>query len=462
MKRAAFGIVRVSRSERIVSKNTFHLCSLVSPPTQTHKRLYHTDPPSSKGDTLHSDETTKHPLYSPLFIKSESNEYPFIPEGRGIPITVGLSGGVDSSVSAFLLKKRGYDVTGVYMKNWDELDELGVCTGEQDWIDAQKVCSKLGIKCKQVDFVKEYWHNVFQRFLEDYRNGRTPNPDVFCNREIKFKEFMNYAMERTGAQYIATGHYARTNFNGESVQLLRGFDSSRDQSYFLSFTPWTAFSRTLFPVGSLSKNQVRQIALDEGIHVAQKKGSTGICFIGERNIQKFLSEYIELQKGKFVDINTWEVLGEHEGLCYYTVGQNAAIGGMKEKMYVCKKDIKEGIVYVCNGLKNPALFCDTCIVDEPNWIVDGLPQTLNDENFEYSYQIRHLQEPGVCKVTKLSPHSETDNRLVVQFNKPQRGVAAGQILVLYHKDVVLCGAIISEPGPSYQEQKRALPDDVHF
>jgi tRNA (5-methylaminomethyl-2-thiouridylate)-methyltransferase (EC 2.1.1.61) len=268
-------------------------------------------------------------------------------------IIVGMSGGVDSSVAALLLKEQGYEVIGVFMKNWDEKDDDGVCTVVEDYDDMRRVCDQIGIRYYSVNFVKEYWDRVFSYFLEEYKKGRTPNPDVMCNKEIKFKAFLEYSM-KVGASHMATGHYARVDFNDGEYRLLRGLDSNKDQSYFLCMLNQNALSKTLFPIGHLNKKEVREIAAKHGLQTANKKDSTGVCFIGERNFNKFLNNYLPAKGGEIKTVEG-EVIGRHEGLMHYTIGQRKGLGiggrGTGEPWFVVEKDLKKNILYVAQGEK---------------------------------------------------------------------------------------------------------------
>ena len=295
-------------------------------------------------------------------------------------VVIGISGGVDSSVAAYLLKKQGYNVIGLFMRNWDSVinnDYLGnpnldndICPQEQDYNDALKVCEKLNIPLHRVDFVKEYWDNVFTYFLDELNKGRTPNPDVMCNRYIKFDAFVNKAKE-LGADYVATGHYARV-IDGK---LCKAVDDNKDQSYFLAYVNSEKFKNVLFPIGELTKPEVRKIAIELDLVTAKKKDSTGICFIGERNFRNFLKNYLPNMPGNIVDIETEEVLGQHIGLMYYTLGQRKGLnlGGNKEKHYVAKKDVKNNILYVASGDENKYLYTNYAIIENFNFLTNKKP-----------------------------------------------------------------------------------------
>jgi len=294
-------------------------------------------------------------------------------------VVIGMSGGVDSAVSAYLLDKEGYEVVGLFMRNWDSNingDEEGivdgVCPQELDFIDAKKVCDYIGIPLYRVDFIKEYWDNVFSYFLEELKKGRTPNPDIMCNKYIKFDVFKKEA-KKLGADFIATGHYARH----EGGKILRGVDCNKDQTYFLSQVRSSEFSDVLFPVGHLTKNEVRKIAKEANIPVAEKKDSTGICFIGERNYQRFIQNYLKGKPGDIVNIDTLEVIGRHNGLMNYTIGQrrNVGLSGDNERHYVCGKDLEKNVLYIAFGDDNKYLMSDEAVIEDMNFISDIRPET---------------------------------------------------------------------------------------
>ncbi len=354
-------------------------------------------------------------------------------------VIVGMSGGVDSSVAAILLKKQGYEVEGLFMRNWDSMvnnDILGnpdlnnnICPQEQDYNDALKVCEKLDIPLHRVDFVKEYWDHVFTYFLDELKRGRTPNPDIMCNKFIKFDLFIKEA-KRLGADYIATGHYARLK-NG---RLLRGIDNNKDQTYFLCQLSNKQLENVLFPVGDLVKSEVRELATEYDLITADKKDSTGICFIGERNFNNFLKNYLPNQKGKIVNIETNEEIGEHVGLMYYTLGQRKGVGisGNKEKLFVVGKNLEENILYVAFGDDSEYLYSDECIVEDMNFISDQRP-TFCTAKFRY----RQKDIPVVIEYI-----DETHIR--VKYPSKVRAVTPGQACVLYFGEECLGGGIIKE------------------
>lgn len=353
-------------------------------------------------------------------------------------VVVGMSGGVDSSVAAYLLKKQGYDVIGVFMKNWEEKDENGNCTSDEDYKDVIKVCEQLDIPYYSINFEKEYWDKVFTYFLEEYKKGRTPNPDIMCNKEIKFKVFLDYAYD-LGADFIATGHYARTKVNNDETLLLRGIDNNKDQTYFLSQLSQNQINNILFPIGDYEKSQVRKIAEEANLITAKKKDSTGICFIGEKNFREFLSKYLPAQKGKMVDLDG-NIRGEHHGLMYYTIGQRhgLGIGGTKdtdgEAWFVCGKDLDKNILYVCQGFHNPALYSDSLLASSLSFISDNY-----SDSFECTAKFRYRQQDVKVKVNILK-----DNKVKVTFFEPVRAVTPGQAVVFYKDEICLGGALIDE------------------
>lgn len=354
-------------------------------------------------------------------------------------VVVGISGGVDSSVAAYLLKKQGYNVIGLFMRNWDASlnnDTLGnptlndnICPQEQDYNDAIKVCQKLDIPLKRVDFVKEYWDYVFTYFLDELKKGRTPNPDVMCNKYIKFDMFAKEA-EKLGADYIATGHFARK----VGDKLLRGIDANKDQTYFLSQTSKKQLNNVLFPVGDYTKEEIRKIAKDLDLITATKKDSTGICFIGERNFSKFLNNYLPNQPGKIVNIDTNEVLGNHVGLMHYTIGQRRGldVGGFANRMFVVGKNMDENILYVALGENNPYLFSTSCVVEQMNWISNKRPLFC-------TAKFRYRQMDNDVTIQILD-----DENILVKYPQGVKAVTPGQACVLYDGDECIGGGIIKE------------------
>lgn len=355
-----------------------------------------------------------------------------------------MSGGVDSSVAALLLKEQGYKVIGLFMKNWDETDENGECPADADYQDVIRVCEKLDIPYYSVNFVKEYWDSVFQEFLSDYKKGFTPNPDVLCNREIKFKVFYEKA-KLLGADFLATGHYCQV----EDGKLKKGADLNKDQTYFLYAINKDVLTDVLFPIGHLPKPEVRALALKHGLATATKKDSTGICFIGERNFKDFLSQYIKSQQGNFVDTNG-KILGKHDGTCFYTLGQRKGmgIGGPGAAWFVVAKNFEKNEVILAQGDDHPALYADELQASELNWLVDE--KTL-PETFTCKAKVRYRQTEQPCKVIRQG------TTLRVIFENPQRAMTPRQSVVFYDGEICLGGGIISEIGPNYFERGLPLP-----
>ena len=355
-------------------------------------------------------------------------------------VIVGMSGGVDSSVSAYLLQQQGYEVVGLFMKNWEEDDNEEYCSAATDLADAQAVCDKLGIKLLTINFAAEYWDNVFEHFLAEYRAGRTPNPDILCNKEIKFKAFLDYAAEDLGADYIATGHYVLKGEHNGKVQLLRGLDKNKDQSYFLYTLSEAQISKSLFPVGELEKPQVRKIAEELGLVTAAKKDSTGICFIGERKFRDFLARYLPAQSGLIRSVDG-EVIGEHQGLMYHTLGQRKGlgIGGLKNAeetpWYVVDKDVEHNELIVAQGYDHPTLYSGGLIAGQLHW-VDRQPirKTIN-----CTVKTRYRQQDLPCQINPID-----DEHIEVIFDQPIAAVTPGQSAVFYLGEVCLGGGIIEE------------------
>ena len=352
-------------------------------------------------------------------------------------VVVGMSGGVDSSVAAYLLQEQGYAVRGVFMRNWQETDPEFPCTAAEDARDAMGVCDKLGIELDAVDFSQEYWHRVFAYFLDEYRRGRTPNPDILCNKEIKFKAFLDHALAR-GADYIATGHYARIRKSDGRYQLLKARDLSKDQSYFLYTLGQAQLARSLFPVGELQKSEVRRIAARQGFANAAKKDSTGICFIGERDFNKFLSRYLPAQPGE-IRSPDGESLGRHHGLMYYTLGQRKGIGiggrkGAEENpWYVVAKDMAGNTLIVAQGHDHPLLYSRGLTAGALHWVAGEAP----DLPLRCRAKTRYRQTDQDCVLTR-----NDDGGYTVEFAQAQRAVTPGQSVVFYQDDVCLGGGII--------------------
>ncbi len=355
-------------------------------------------------------------------------------------VVVGLSGGVDSSVAALLLKEQGYDVEGLFMKNWEEDDTADHCTAAEDLADAQAVADALRIPLHTINFATEYWDRVFTHFLDEFRAGRTPNPDVLCNTEIKFKAFLEHAID-LGADAIATGHYARVREHDGRFKLLKGLDAGKDQSYFLHGLNQYQLSRALFPLGELDKGEVRKMAEAAGLVTFAKRDSTGICFIGERNFRTFLKRYLPAQPG---DMQTpeGETIARHEGLMYYTLGQRQGlgIGGVpgypEEPWYVVDKDLENNILVVAQGHNHPRLFSERLVAGAVHWISGEAPAVP----LPCSARVRYRQSDQTCTMESLSGAT-----VRVRFDKPQRAVTPGQSVVFYASDVCLGGAVIETP-----------------
>lgn len=351
-------------------------------------------------------------------------------------VVVGMSGGVDSSVAALLLKEQGYDVIGIFMKNWDEKGDFGYCTAEEDYEDVRAVCNQIDIPHYIVNFEKEYWDKVFKYFLEEYKKGRTPNPDVMCNKEIKFKAFLEYAL-KIGADFLATGHYARVDYHDAEYRLLRGKDNNKDQTYFLCALNQTQLSRSMFPLGHLSKKSVREIAEKEGLKTAKKKDSTGICFIGERNFEDFLSKYLPSQPGEIKSFDG-RILGRHNGLMYYTLGQRKGLGiggiGSGEPWFVADKDLRGNVLYVVQGSSNPKLFSYGLQAKDVNWINSS---SINKKTFKCTGKFRYRQQDQGVRVEIIN-----DKECKVIFDNPQKAITPGQAVVFYDGEVCLGGGII--------------------
>jgi tRNA-uridine 2-sulfurtransferase len=370
-------------------------------------------------------------------------------------VVVGMSGGVDSSVTAYLLKEQGYKVVGLFMKNWEELDESGVCQSSKEFADVVKVCEQLDIPYYSVDFVEEYRERVFQTFLDDYAKGLTPNPDILCNREIKFDVFFKYA-RGLGADFLATGHYCQNKVIGGRHRLVKGVDPGKDQSYFLHAISEEVLPHVLFPIGHLEKAEVRNLAMKAGLATKEKKDSTGICFIGERNFRPFLSQYLAPKKGPFVSLDG-ESVGEHDGAQFYTIGQRKGLGlgGQGEPWFVVDKKMESNEVIVVRGERHPRLFADELWAIDLNWInLDG--QQVAQQASKLFAKTRYRQpDQGVSR----GNFSSEQWHLV--FDHPQRALTPRQSLVMYcemeGEMVCLGGAMIDRLGASYYERNIELP-----
>ncbi|RAJ98907.1 tRNA 2-thiouridine(34) synthase MnmA [Aliidiomarina maris] len=355
-----------------------------------------------------------------------------------IKVIVGMSGGVDSSVSAYLLQQQGYQVEGLFMKNWEEDDTDEYCAAATDLADAEAVCKKLGIELHTVNFAAEYWDNVFEYFLQEYKAGRTPNPDIMCNKEIKFKAFLEFAAEALGADYIATGHYCQRRFNGSTWELIRGLDDNKDQSYFLYTLSHEHIAQTLFPVGHLPKPEVRKIAEAQDLVTHDKKDSTGICFIGERKFKDFLQQYLPAQPGDIVSVDG-TVLGSHQGLMYHTLGQRKGlhIGGLadasEDPWYVVDKDVAANQLVVAQGKNHPRLFSRGLIAKQLHWVA----REALHEGLACTVKTRYRQQDIPCQIKVID-----QDTIEVMFDAPVAAVTPGQSAVFYSGDVCLGGGII--------------------
>ncbi|PWG00651.1 tRNA 2-thiouridine(34) synthase MnmA [Levilactobacillus bambusae] len=354
-------------------------------------------------------------------------------------VVVGMSGGVDSSVVALRLKQQGYDVVGVFMKNWDDTDENGVCTATEDYKDVAKVASQIGIPYYSVNFEKEYWDRVFTYFLAEYKKDRTPNPDVICNKEIKFRAFMDYVMD-LGADYYATGHYAQLQRDEAGhMHLMRAVDQNKDQTYFLSQLDKDQLDRVMFPIGDLTKPEVRQMAQDAGLVTADKKDSVGICFIGEKGqFKDFLAQYLPAQPGQMMTLDG-EVKGEHAGLMYYTIGQRRGLGiggdqESNEPWFVIGKDLEKNVLYVGRGYENPNLYATHLDASDIHWVND----LDRGQDFHVTAKFRYRQ-----KDVGVAVHLSDDRQKVtVTFDEPARAITPGQAVVFYDGAECLGSAII--------------------
>ena len=348
-------------------------------------------------------------------------------------VVVGMSGGVDSSVAAYLMKQQGHEVLGVFMNNWEEKDDRGVCTSQKDWDDVRRVCDVIDIPYYSVNFAREYKERVFAHFLEEYQKCRTPNPDVLCNREIKFNVFLNFA-ETLGAEKLVTGHFANLGRQGDKVTLLRAKDENKDQTYFLYMLGQRALSRACFPVGGLLKSEVREIARKQGLPTSEKKDSTGVCFIGERDFRAFLKTYLPAQGGDMVD-ESGRVVGHHEGLMYYTLGQRRGLGigggGNGQRWFVIEKDVKHNRLIVSQG-EDDRLYTPRAEASEATWISGEAPGA----EIECMVRLRHRQPLQKCCI------QISGEKVHMDFDRPQRAVTPGQSAVFYQGDVCLGGAIV--------------------
>ncbi|XP_076469227.1 mitochondrial tRNA-specific 2-thiouridylase 1-like [Babylonia areolata] len=367
-------------------------------------------------------------------------------------VVCGMSGGVDSAVSALLLKKKGYEVVGLFMKNWDVADETGRCAADADLQDAELACHALDIPLHQVNFVKEYWHQVFSEMVRDYQKGVTPNPDIMCNKHIKFDAFFRHATQTLDADAISTGHYARTSADYDldsvdprkGVQLLKSADSVKDQTFFLSQISQQALQRTIFPVGELRKDVVKRIAVEAGLEkIAKRKESMGICFIGSRQFQRFMEEYVEPKPGNFLDVETGDVVGQHKGIHYWTLGQRANIPGLRRAYFIAEKNAQTNDIIVASGTDHPALFCQTLFTGTPHWICKPPRSLMEEQMVDLDFRFQHKHPLVSCTATLSG-----GNTLIVSISRPMRAVTPGQYAVFYRGDECLGSAKILRTGPS--------------
>ncbi|QJS96262.1 tRNA 2-thiouridine(34) synthase MnmA [Dolosigranulum pigrum] len=365
-----------------------------------------------------------------------------------IRVVVGMSGGVDSSATALKLKREGYDVVGIFMKNWDDTDENGVCTATEDYKDVQAVANQIGIPYYSVNFEKEYWNKVFEYFLDEYKKGRTPNPDVICNKEIKFKAFLDYAMD-LGADYVATGHYARVERDDDgTVHMLRGVDSNKDQTYFLNQLSQDQLQRVMFPLGEMEKPDVRQLAEEAGLKTADKKDSTGICFIGERDFKEFLMNYLPAQPGEMQTLDG-DVVNTHDGLMYYTIGQRQGlgIGGSKEygnePWFVIGKDLERNVLLVGQGFHHEHLYATHLEASDFSFTVKAPAEA----EFRCTAKFRYRTDDVPVMIKMNDDRTEA----IVEFDEPQRAITPGQAIVLYDGEECLGGGTIDR---AYKEDKQ--------
>ncbi|MBR2826088.1 MAG: tRNA 2-thiouridine(34) synthase MnmA [Erysipelotrichaceae bacterium] len=359
-------------------------------------------------------------------------------------VLVGLSGGVDSAVAAYLLKQQGHEVAGAFMRNWDSAannDYLGnptidddICPQEQDYLDAMKVAKALDIPLLRIDFIKEYWDDVFSNFLSEYRLGRTPNPDILCNKYIKFDAFFKFAYEQ-GFEKVATGHYARVRQTENGAEMLKALDLNKDQSYFLSQIKREALNDTLFPLGDITKPEVRRMAEELDLAVADKKDSTGICFIGERNFKEFLNNYLPAHDGDIIDVVTKEVVGRHGGVLYYTIGQRKGlgIGGNQGRWFVVGKNVEKNELYVANSHSTEWLNSDSCLVSQVNWLKDVSFPVKGTAKFRYRQKDNEVT---------IEPYD--DELYIVRYPQTVSSVTPGQQAVFYDGDVCLGGGVIEK------------------
>lgn len=378
-----------------------------------------------------------------------------------------MSGGVDSTVSALMLKSKGYEVIGVHMRNWDLVDETGECTADQNAQEAEDICKRVGIPFREVNLVKEYWNKVFLPLIQDYESGLTPNPDILCNSQIKFSDFLQICHEDIGCDAVATGHYARTSFGEDlenyhpdkNVKLLKSMDQVKDQTFFLSQVPQEGLRKVMFPVGGMTKDVVKKLATSSGFQdVAKKKESMGICFIGKRKkgFQKFLEDYVENNPGNVIDIDTGLVIGKHNGVHLWTVGQRIPNTAKSDRLFVARKDADSQTLFACHGRDHPALFCEYFFAGKPHWI-DRQPDQLRhgSKSLECEFRFQNTQPLTKCVVSFSMTSTSADNwefmdqsALTVSSAEPLRAVTPGQFVAFYKGDECLGSAVITRPGPN--------------
>ena len=378
-----------------------------------------------------------------------------------LKVLVGLSGGVDSAIAAYELKKAGYDVTCCFMRNWDSVlnnDTLGnntlnndICPQEEDYNDAKRVADKLGLELLRSDYIEEYWNYVFKNFIEEYEKGRTPNPDILCNKYIKFDYFLNFAKEK-GFDYIATGHYFKAVEENGVRHYYKAADLNKDQSYFLAQVSKSALDKSLFPLADINKTDVRRIAHELNLDIADKKDSTGICFIGERNFRQFLKNYIPMKKGKIIDIDTLEEVGEHEGVYYYTIGQRKGfgVGGNKGPYYCVGKDVKKNILYLTSVDNEEYLDSDSCLIEGINWIED-IPDEMDIEA-----KFRYRQQDNKVHIKKVNKTSA-----ILTYSQKIKAVTPGQQAVFYKDGMLLGGGVIEDTYMNGLSVAKMLNDRVN-
>ncbi|GFY78966.1 mitochondrial tRNA-specific 2-thiouridylase 1 [Trichonephila inaurata madagascariensis] len=363
-------------------------------------------------------------------------------------VVCAMSGGVDSSVAALLLKNRGFQVQGVFMRNWDIADEKGQCQADREKEDAEYACKKIGIPLLEVNFVKEYWHNVFSYLINEYKAGYTPNPDIHCNKKIKFDLFFKYALKNLKADAVATGHYARiaqsSDLPEKGFKLLKGVDKQKDQTFFLAQIPKYSLEKCIFPVGEMTKDIVKKIAAAAGLdRIVQKRESVGICFIGRRNFQEFIDDYIEPLEGNFINVENKKIVGKHKGVHCWTIGQRCALPGQPSAFYVAERDVITQDILVAPGRMHPALFHQTVVTENPYWINKPSINFEKGESFQCEFRFQHREPLVNCLM-----YQDSEGKLQIYLEKPLRALTPGQYAVFYTGDECLGSAKILYRGPS--------------